>query len=96
MSKVFGFVAEPHKNGKYLVSPAYREGGEVTCCDLSGFSGSWRMKCGGEFFPTVSGDVLCQEAMNMAVDHATTKNKVMSDRLEEIIQWAEARASMNM
>lgn len=75
MKEVYGFVAEPHRNNYYLVSPAAQEGVEVTCYDLSGFLGSWKMKEGGVFFPTISGDTLCEQAMNMAYAYAKGKNQ---------------------
>lgn len=81
MSKVFGFVAEPHRNNVYFVTPACKEDGTVTCHDLSGFLGSWKMREGGVFFPTISGDTLCEEAMQMANDYAKEKNSANEDKL---------------
>jgi hypothetical protein len=75
MTKVFGFVAEPHKSNYYVVTPAVKENGEVICCDCSWFLGSWKMRAGGVFFPTVSGDVFCREAMEAANLYAKEKNK---------------------
>lgn len=74
MSKVFGFVAEPHRNGYYLVSPATKEGEEVTCHDCSGFLGSWKMKVGGIFFNSADGSVFCNEAMSLAQSYANERN----------------------
>lgn len=86
MSKVFGFVAEPHRNGYYLVSAASQEGDTTVCSDLSGFLGSWKMKEGGVFFPTISGETLCKEAMQMANDYAREKNAVNEDKLAKRIR----------
>ena len=79
MSKVYGFVAEPHKNGYYIVSPATQEGSVVRCHDLSGFCGSWDMKEGGVFFEGVSGEsvVLCKYAMDAANTYAGEMNEEM-------------------
>jgi hypothetical protein len=52
MSEIFGFVSEPHRNGEHLVTHAINEDGVVTCHDISGFAGSWKMKDGGVFFET--------------------------------------------
>lgn len=86
MSKVFGFVAEPHRNNYYMVSPASQEGEEVMCHDLSGFLGNWKMKDGGVFFLTVSGETLCKEAMQMADDYAREKNIINEDKLARRIR----------
>lgn len=86
MNKVFGFVAEPHRAGVYFVSAACKEGDEITCHDLSGFLGSWKMRTGGVFFPTVSGDTLCSEAMQMANDYAREKNSANEDKLAKRIR----------
>lgn len=75
MSTEYGFVSEPHRNGYYLVSPASKEGDEITCHDLSGFLGSWKMKTCGVFFPSVSGETLCAEAMSAANIYAQEKNR---------------------
>lgn len=72
---VFGFVAEPHKNGYYLVSPATKEGDTIKCHDLSGFLGSWNMKQGGTFFESTSGDCLCPDALSQASEYAEQINK---------------------
>lgn len=73
---VFGFVAEPHRNGYYLVSPASQKGGETTCYDLAGFLGSWKMRKDGVFFPSISGDTLCNKALKQANDYAKERNSV--------------------
>jgi hypothetical protein len=86
MSEVFGFVAEPHRNNCYFVSAATEEGDKVTCHDLSGFLGSWKMREGGVFFPTVSGETLCKEAMQMANDYAREKNAANEDKLAKRIR----------
>lgn len=85
MSKVFGFVAEPHRDNHYFVSAACQEKDEVTCHDLSGFLGSWKMRVGGVFFPSISGETLCKEAMQMANDYAREKNAVNEDKLAKRI-----------
>lgn len=72
----FGFVAEPHKNNIYLVSPATkREDGSVACEDLSGFLGSWRMKAKGMFFESESGETLCNKALKKATEYARQQNE---------------------
>lgn len=64
MSAELGYVAEPHRT--WLVSPASKEpDGKVRCHDLSGFLGSWDMRPGGVFFPT----------LDEACEYATEKNK---------------------
>ena len=76
MSKVFGFVAEPHRNGYFLVSrPATKDGETITCHDLSGFMGSWCMKTGGVFFESENGDSLCCVALAKAQQYADAKSK---------------------
>lgn len=75
MKELFGFVAEPHRNGYYLVSPATKEGDKVTCYDLSGFLGSWEMKVGGIFFESISGENLCNHTMQTAQAFANSKNR---------------------
>ncbi len=76
MKEVFGFVSEPHKNNKYLVTPATKDGhGEITCHDTSGFLGSWKMKEGGVFFEEEGGGVYCQKALDKANTHAIEKDK---------------------
>lgn len=86
MSELYGFVAEPNRNNCYFVSAATKEGEEVTCHDLSGFLGSWKMREGGIFFPTVSGDTLCKEAMQMANDYAMEKNSSNEGKLAKRIR----------
>ena len=71
----YGFAAEPHKNNTWLVSPATREDGQVTCHDLSGFCGSWQMKLGGEFFPSPDNSSLCSVAIHQANNYAQDKNQ---------------------
>ena len=39
------------------------------------------MREGGVFFPTISGDTLCEEAMQMANDYAKEKNSANEDKL---------------
>ena len=70
----FGFVAEPHKT--WLCSPATLDltTGEITCHDLSGFIGSWKMKEGGKFFPCVTDSTLCPDAMQAAQDFCDKMN----------------------
>lgn len=71
----YGFVAEPHRNNTYLVSPATEENGSIRCHDLSGFCGSWEMKTGGKFFPSPDNSSLCSVAMNQANNYAQEKNQ---------------------
>lgn len=70
---VYGFVAEPHKNGYWLVSPATKEDDLIRCHDLSGFLGSWNMKQGGVFFPSPTNDSLCNVALQEANTFAREK-----------------------
>ncbi|QCQ59082.1 hypothetical protein HOV44_gp004 [Rheinheimera phage Barba5S] len=70
----YGFVAEPHRNGHYFVNAATSTSGEVTCYDLAGFLGSWKMKDGGVFFPSVSGESFCPITLKKAQDYATEVN----------------------
>jgi hypothetical protein len=72
---IYGFVVEPHKNGLWLVSPATKEDDAVTCHDLSGFLGSWKMKESGEFIPSVSGESCCGLTLNLANKLAFERNK---------------------
>ena len=76
----FGFVAEPHKGGRYLVSPARLCDGLVTCSDLSGFMGSWLMKDGGVFFPSIDNKPLCRQALANANQYASRISTVIDDR----------------
>jgi len=76
MNKQFGFVAEPHKNDYWCVSPATLEDdGSVTCHDLAGFCGSWQMKPNGVFFPCETEGVFCELAMEKASTFARGKNE---------------------
>lgn len=74
MNKMFGFVAEPHRNNYWLVTPATKEGDSVTCHDCSGFMGSWPMKEGGIFFPCETDNVFCDIAQRKASAYAKEKN----------------------
>lgn len=74
MTEILGFVAEPHKNGFYIVSPATISDGVITCHDPSGFLGSWEMKQGGVFFKSISGSCFCNETMSLASEYAKFKN----------------------
>lgn len=72
---IYGFVAEPHKGGYYLISPATIEDGVIRCHDLSGFLGSWDAKVGAMFFESIDGSCLCEQAMKLANEYASIKNK---------------------
>lgn len=72
---IHGFVVEPHKNNFWLVSPATKEGDIVTCHDLSGFLGSWKMKENGEFIPSISGQSLCSLTLKAANEIAFERDK---------------------
>lgn len=69
----FGFVAEPH-NGNWQASPATKNNSEVTCYDLGGFLGSWKMIEGGVFFESQENKALDYEAMQMALNHCKIMN----------------------
>lgn len=71
----FGFVAEPHRDGYFLVSPATKRGDKIECHDLSGFLGSWDMKTGGVFFASTTGDCLCPDAMSKANEYSKQMNE---------------------
>jgi hypothetical protein len=72
---VYGFAVEPHKDDYWLVSAATQESDVTTCHDLSGFGCSRRMKERGIFIASISGDVLCEQALNEANKLAYQKNK---------------------
>ena len=71
---IYGFVVEPHKNGYWLVSAATQEGDKIICHDLSGYLGSWAMKDGGKFFPSVTESSVCGIALEQASKYAQEKN----------------------
>jgi hypothetical protein len=76
MNKViYGFAVEPHKDDYWLVFAATQEGDVITCHDLSGFGCSRRMKERGIFIASISGDVLCGQALNEANKLAYQKNQ---------------------
>lgn len=70
----FGFVAEPHKNGYFLCSPAIMKDGNITVYDLSGFGGSWGMREGGKFFKCPDGDKLCKATMEESSKYCKQMN----------------------
>jgi hypothetical protein len=72
---VYGFTVEPHKNDYWLVSAATKDGDVITCHDLSWFGGSWKMKERGIFIASISGSVLCEQAMSEANNLAYQKNQ---------------------
>lgn len=71
--KRYGFVAEPHKS--WIASPASEVDGVVTCHDLSGFLGSWKMKNGGVFFPSERNEAMDDEAMKKALEYCKEMNR---------------------
>ena len=74
--KIYGFVAEPHRNNYHIISPATKdsETGLVTCHDLAGFCGSWNMHDGGVFFECTEGEPFDQVAMDKASAYCKQKN----------------------
>jgi hypothetical protein len=74
--EIFGFVAEPHRNNYWMCSPATKDTDTetITCHDLAGFCGSWKMKENGIFFECESEDIFCPKTMKKASDYCKEKN----------------------
>lgn len=71
---VYGFAAEP--NGKYwLISPATKSEDGITCHDLAGFLGHWKLKEGGVFFPSISGESLCNATLSKAQEYVNQQKE---------------------
>lgn len=75
--KVFGFAVDPKT---FLVSHAIKEGDVITCYDLSGFAGNWKLQPEGVFFESISGEVLCSETCKKANEYCKNlrENKMRS------------------
>ena len=70
--KKYGFAVEP--NRRWSVTPATQEDGIVTCHDISGFMGSWKMNEGGRFFECPDGDILNQATLEEAQSFGRERN----------------------